>query len=66
MIEVLRRLILHIGRRHPPRLGDVARFEDAAARLAARFEADQRRRPAADPWLRQGGSEDQRGHPFAG
>jgi hypothetical protein len=63
MIDVLRRLILHIGRRQPPRLGDVAGFDDDADRRAARFEAELRRRPAADLWLRQGGSED---HPFAG
>jgi hypothetical protein len=53
MIEVLRHFLLHIGR-NPPRFGDVACFEADAARQAARFEADQRRRPPSDPSLRMG------------
>jgi hypothetical protein len=54
MIDMLRRFLLHIAGRNPPRLGDIAGFGDAAARQAARYEADQRRRPPADDWLRQG------------
>jgi hypothetical protein len=46
------------GRRNP-RLGDVAAFADAADRQAARCEAMLRRRPPADAWLHQGGSEEQ-------
>jgi hypothetical protein len=56
MIEMLRRL-LHIGRRSPPRLGDVAAFQDAALRHAARHadqEAAQRRRPREHDFLRMG------------
>jgi hypothetical protein len=57
MLDVLRRLILHIAGRHPPRLGDVAGFEDDADRQAARYAdpASHTAAPAAaDDWLRQG------------
>ena len=68
MLEVLRRLRLYIERRRPPRgvgvevadnFADIGPIFDAdAARLAARFDADQapeRRRPPTDAWLREGG-----------
>jgi hypothetical protein len=57
ILDILTRWFLHIGRRNPPRLGDITCFEADAARQAARYDADQqamqRRRPPDDAWLRQ-------------
>jgi hypothetical protein len=68
ILDILTRWFMHIERRHPPPgfNVEVVDFDMDAGRLAARYEADQRRRPPSDPWLRQGGSEDQHSHPFAG
>jgi hypothetical protein len=64
ILDVLRHFLMHIERRAPPpgvetaaSLADIgAAFSMDAARLAARYEADQqtaqRRRPPADAWLR--------------
>jgi hypothetical protein len=63
ILETLARWFLHVERRDPPRvmavdsLDDIgAIFDMDAARLAARYDADQRamqRRQPPNDWLRQ-------------